>query len=365
MAFFSLPTRWGVEAETDAGGVAKLNLPASGSVPGAFEVVYIYPQHSFWPAYFVGQSVMDRQFVLSRLPPIAETRWWAARLGFDEVAPPNARRNRVKVAVVDTGVGPHPDLHIADGRNLTIHGGAAAYADVDGHGSHVAGIIAGSGDMQGVAPWAELYAARVFPAGDEQADSADIAAAIETAVDEWNCDIINLSLGGPYDPLIEDRINYAREQGVLCVAAAGNSAGPVEYPGALRHAFCIAALGMLETYPPGFIHEEAEPQSRGLYGLDRLYAASFTCFGTEVVGCAPGVAIVSTVPPTHYAALDGTSMACPMAAGGAATLLGRNAGLFGATRDAARADRIRAELQALLTDIRLPRVFQGGGLLKG
>jgi subtilisin len=263
---------------------------------------------------------------------------------------------------VDTGVGPHTDFDASDGENFTLDGGPADFRDVDGHGTHVAGIICADGALRGIAPAAQLFAARVFPAGGD-ATNADVAEAIFTAVDRWGCDLINLSLGGPYDQLVEDRIAFATAQGTLCLAAAGNSAGEVEYPGALRQSFTVAALGRLETYPHGTTHEEAQPYSAGLYGVDSFYAAAFSCFGREVSAAAPGVAVISTVPPGHYAALDGTSMACPMATGVAAVLLGRNPALRNQPRDAQRAEMLRAMLRATLRDLHLPQPNQGGGMV--
>ncbi len=371
-AFISL--RWGLgfKADTDKYGIAEIQVPLSDTpISEIFEVVYIYPAHSFWPTYRVQVPVADKTINLQSLPVVEGYQWWSKILGVNKAHSMGYEGQGVKIAVVDTGIGPHPDLdNVIDGRNFTIDQGVAAYEDVDGHGTHVAGIIGASGSLIGIAPKAEIYAARVFK-GDNvfsedddntSADSDDIAEAIEVSVDQWNCHIINLSLGGPYDPLIEDRINYAAQRGVLCVAAAGNSAGAIEYPAALRNSFCIAAVGRTDTYPKDSIHKEAEPESMGLYGKNNLYAAKFSCFGDEVAACAPEVAIISTVPHQSYAALDGTSMACPIAAGAAAILLSKDSSLLN-TQGYDRVARLKAQIKAVLQDIRLPRKYQGGGIV--
>ena len=359
-AFFSLKWKVGVKAVTDINGVAELEVPFS-DMPDLFEIVYVYPPHSLWSTYETRVLAIDKTFILESLPEINGYQWWAKILGIEQVHHNNYAGQYTKIAVIDTGVGPHYDLsNVVDGRNFTSDGGSASYEDIDGHGTHVAGIIGASNQLIGIAPATEIYSARVFSEG--YADNDDIAEAIEVAVDEWGCDIINLSLGGQYDPLIEDRINYATQCGVFCIAAAGNSGGTVEFPAAFKNSFCISALGRTDTYPNSSIHQEAEPESRGLYGKDKFYAAKFSCNGEQVHACAPGVAIISTVPSEFYAALDGTSMACPMATGVAAILLSKDESLLN-TSGHSRVSRLKAQVQAVLQDIYLPRKFQGAGIL--
>lgn len=361
-AFFSLQWKIGVTAETDINGIAEIQVPRSDiPTPEIFEVVYIYPPHSLWSTYETRVPTIDKTFVLNSLPQVQGYEWWTQILGVNQAHSVGYTGQGIKIAVIDTGIGPHSDLqNVIDGRNFTSDQGSAAYEDIDGHGTHVAGIIGASGQLIGVAPDAEIYAARVF--SGEYADSDDIAEAIEVSVEQWNCNIINLSLGGAYDSLIEDRINYATQRGVLCIAAAGNSGGAVEYPAALKNSFCVAALGRTNTYPNYSIHQESEPESRGLYGKDNFYSAKFTCYGDEVSACAPGVAIISTVPSEFYAALDGTSMACPIATGVAAILLSKDQSLLN-IQGSDRVSRLKAQVKAVLQDIRLPRRFQGGGIV--
>ena len=364
LPFFSLQWRKGVRAETDINGIAEVQVPLSDPLIPMFEVVYVYPPHSLWSTYETMVPTVDRTFVLDPLPQVQGYEWWAEVLGVNKAHLAGYKGQGVRVAVIDTGIGPHPDLsNIKSGRNFTSDKGLESYEDVDGHGTHVAGIIGASGELIGIAPSAEIYAARVFNKGSENASSDDVAEAIEEAVEEWECNIINLSIGGVYDPLIEDRINYATQRGVLCIAAAGNSGGAVEYPAALRNSFSVAALGCINnTYPNNSIHRESEPESRGLYGKDNLYAAKFTCYGDEVSACAPGVAVISTVANQFYAALDGTSMACPMATGVAAILLSQNDSLLD-IQPHVRVGRLKAQVRNMLKDIRLPRKFQGRGIM--
>jgi len=358
-AIFNLQMRLGVSGTTDYQGRLILDLPAN--VPNMFEVVYVYPEHSFWPIRKKAVAVEDNEIRLTPLPDISEQQWWQEIINTAEANPNNLGKG-VKVAVVDTGIGPHADLpNVVDGRNITVDGGSGDYRDVNGHGSHVAGIIGAQGRLRGIAPSAELYAARVFPRNDEGADNMDISEAITTAVDDWGCDIINLSLGGPYDPIVEDRINYATNKGVICIAAAGNSNGPVEFPGALNNSYSVSAIGQLQRYPEESIHTEAEPVFPGYYGRLNLYAAGFSCKGEGVDACAPGVGIISCFLGNKYAALDGTSMACPIVTGLAALSISDDKHFSQYQGTKRKADLIRTHLNSNLADIRLPKDVQGSG----
>ena len=105
---------------------------------------------------------------------------------------------------------------------------------------------------------------------------------------------------------------------MACIVAAGNSAGPVAFPASMRTVLAVAAIGKAGEYPPESYHAT---QVYGNITPDGYFSAAFTCFGPEVDVCAPGVAIVSCVPPANYAAWDGTSFAAPYVTGLAALLL--------------------------------------------
>lgn len=189
----------------------------------------------------------------------------------------------VRVAVLDTGIDPdHPDFH----GNVDLDSSAscclsASTADVHGHGTHVAGIIAGSGEASGgrfagIAPGAELIVLKV--GSGMTAFSNDVAQAVLRAV-ELGADIINYSGGeqgfaaGPPPWKWPIRLNkrdaafrYAAEKGVLCVAAAGNDGpapGTVVRPGNLSEVLCVGALA-----PPDF--RVAPASGRGPLYLDAL-----------------------------------------------------------------------------------------------
>src|SRR5205807_1043759 len=158
----------------------------------------------------------------------------------------------VKVAVVDSGIDYlHPDLGGCIGPGCKVIGGynflnpGAPPLDVFGHGTHVAGIIAANGMINGVAPGASLLA-YVVCNSQGQCQTSDIISGIHQAVTD-GAQVINMSLGGPgdaNDPLSQATDN-AFAAGVIVAVAAGN-AGPrmdtIGSPGAAVDAITVGAF---------------------------------------------------------------------------------------------------------------------------
>ena len=144
--------------------------------------------------------------------------------------------NGIGVAVIDSGIAPMPDLigRITAFYDFTAGGVAAFPSDPYGHGTHVAGLIAGNGLMSagryvGIAQNARLIGLRVLDANGE-GRSSDLLNAIEFAIDNraaLGIDVINLSLGHPVlepaadDPLVQ-AVERASAAGIIVVASAGN-----------------------------------------------------------------------------------------------------------------------------------------------
>lgn len=215
----------------------------------------------------------------------------------------------VDIAVIDTGVDrTHPDLA---GRTTTggvsLEGAASVTAggggvDPNGHGTHVAGIAAataGNGvGIGGVAPLATIIPVRVL-GSTGSGWSSDVAAGITWAVDA-GAEVINLSLGATSQSLaMTNAITYARSNGVVVVAAAGNGGahGPQNYPAADNRTLAVASI---------------DP-TRGISG--------FSTHGSYVDLAAPGSSILSTTPDGTYGYKSGTSMATPFVSGVAALLI--------------------------------------------
>lgn len=217
----------------------------------------------------------------------------------------------VTVAVVDSGVDlTHPDLAgrlspTADWKDWVDGDGVPQ--DENGHGTHVAGIIAATRNngigIAGVAPEATIMPLRVMDAAGNGYDS-DIAAAFDWAANHGAV-VVNASLGGSgASPII--RAAIAGHPDTLFVVAAGNQGvdddNVVEDPCDAPYAnvLCVGASAQNGS------------------------AASFSNYGASSVDLfAPGVSIVSTYLGGGYALMSGTSMATPQVSGVAALALGR------------------------------------------
>ena len=236
-----------------------------------------------------------------------------------------AQGDAIPIAVLDTGVAlGHDDLddriwinsgeiennNLDDDKNGYVDdvigwdfvGDDALPQDDDAHGSHVAGIAAAETDngigIAGVTWENPIMAVKVL---NDNGDGSweDVAAGIVYAADN-GARVLNLSFGGETSSqTIEDAVSYARTQGCLIVAAAGNDLiqpAPVEYPAALDGVLAVAATT----------------------NADDPWAYSNR--GPEVDVAAPGVDIFSTGSPTGYYVSSGTSMATPHVSGLAALI---------------------------------------------
>lgn len=231
----------------------------------------------------------------------------------------------VTIAVLDTGIDPaHPDLAAAvvpGARFLSSPDSSCTTTDErddNGHGTHVAGIAAASGDdgtgIAGAAFGVRVMAIKVMDCTGSGRTS-DMAAAVTYAADH-GARVINMSFGGnSHSSTLEAAINYALGKGVVLVASAGNC-GQVNEK-------CPTADGI--KYPAGYsgvLSVGATDQNDAI--------ASFSTANTSVGISAPGVRILSTFPsypigtatePRPYALMNGTSMSSPLVAGIAALLL--------------------------------------------
>ncbi|MCC7519304.1 MAG: S8 family serine peptidase [Verrucomicrobiae bacterium] len=352
-------TRTGVEAVTDASGTARFSLPASVS---RAQQVLVYPRSGFWGA-------LRRNIALDTLREIrlrpAEPSWPGALGHFYGAARDEAGRG-VRVAVVDTGVDrAHADLAVAGGRNTVVGEKPNDFGDNgEGHGTHVAGLIAGRGrppsGFRGLAPAAELRSYRVFAKGRGEASNYALAKALDAAAHD-GCDLINLSLGGGApDPVLRAAIEHTRRHGALVLAAAGNERrSPVSFPASDSLAFAVSAMGREGTFPEDSVEalDVAPPR-----GTDRKnFLAAFSNIGIEMDLTAPGVGIVSTFPG-GYAAMSGTSMACPVATGAAAAHFSRQPSLLARQRDAERSARMAAAVLDATRVLGFGPEYEGQGM---
>lgn len=255
----------------------------------------------------------------------------------------------VKIAIIDSGCQiDHPDLidRIIGGRNFTSEDGGDPnkYNDYNGHGTHVAGIIAasenGSGVI-GVAPQASLLILKIL---DKNGGGNYRAAvnAIQYAIQE-KVDIISMSLGGPTDvPQLHEAIKQAIQQEIIVVCAAANSGDG--NPATIEFAY--------PAYYTEVISVGAE--------LNAQQVAAFSDTNNQVDLVAPGVNIVSTFVNNQYAALSGTSMAAPHVTGALALIINMGIKEFG--RKLTELE-LYAQLIKRTVPMGLPKVQEGNGLL--
>ena len=234
-----------------------------------------------------------------------ENSWGVKRIGAGIVHDFGNYGDGIKIAIIDTGIDEdHPDLddNIKGGINFVSKPSWRTpdpnkWDDDNGHGTHVAGIIAAEDNnigVVGVAPGADLYALKVLDRTGSGYVS-DVVMAIQWAtVNEIQ--VINMSLGGAYDIWLDGACLLAYVEGLILVAAAGNG-GSVIYPAAYDSVIAVSATN----------------------SADEL--AYFSSTGPEVKLAAPGEDIYSTYKGGGYTTLSGTSMASPHVAGVAALVI--------------------------------------------
>jgi subtilisin family serine protease len=253
----------------------------------------------------------------------------------------------VTVAVVDTGVmGDHPDLsgqvltgahflHSDDGEPVDPAIGGTE--DFSGHGTHVAGTIAAKSNnatgVSGAAPDAQILPVKVLCA-DGGGFTSDVADGIMWAVDA-GADVINLSLGGGATSGEEAAIAYARDNGVVAVAAGGNdgNGGPASYPAAYSDQYtnviAVAATDNANNHPS--------------YGTTGNYLDVAAPGGVDASGCNATVEILSTWNNGDYCAIAGTSMSTPHVSAAAALLRAANG--------ACTAAQVKTRIRGTATDL--------------
>ncbi len=222
---------------------------------------------------------------------------------------PRSQGDGVVVAVVDSGLDlKHPEIagRVVSPRNFTAVGNSSDLHDEIGHGTHVAGIVAGKNC--GVAPEARIMPLKVF--GDREVDKNILEAFKfilqynQHAAEKDRVLVVNCSFGSPlYNPLMAYYIRTLTNSGVAVVVAAGNEGD-----------------GKPDTQEifsyPAYIYEVITTGATNQNGQAAGYSNSFD--GIDLA--APGTDIYSAWPGGGYKLLSGTSMAAPHVSGAYALL---------------------------------------------
>jgi subtilisin family serine protease len=324
--------------------------------------VEIHPPRGCWPVRvhrpLVSQTGPTR-VVCTRItttnpefPERALDSWGARVMGFGRL-PPTYRGNGVRIALIDSGAAAgHPDLsgQLEHGRDLIGQDEKGWQEDLIGTGTHHATLIAGRDDgtgIVGLAPEAEMHICRTSPGGSV----ADLIEALDYCIEQQ----VDVAMFGACVPeqsmLLATKVEEAWRNGIACIAAAGDSAaggspGGLGWPAALPQVLAVGAVGQLGSFPPegtdtATLTAQVTPEG--------FFAPLFSSAGphpSAVDCCAPGVAVISGLPPASYGPLSGTGTAAAHVTALAALILAhhplfrREPGKPHVTRDSGRPARL-------------------------
>lgn len=278
----------------------------------------------------------------------------------------------IGIAVIDSGISPNADFGSRIVYNQSFVTGQTSTADAYGHGTHVAGILAGNGANSsgskyskmflGIANNANLINLRVLDQNGAGSDSQVIAAIQEaiTLKSKYNIRVINLSLGrGVFESYSKDPLCQAVESawkaGIVVVVAAGNNGrdnlagtngyGTINAPGNDPYVITVGAMKPMGT-PDRADDLIASYSSKGPTLFDHVVKPDIVAPGNEVISVLASSSATlynsslnalptnyymtagsSKTASTTYYKLNGTSMATPVVSGAAALLLQKTPGL--------------------------------------
>jgi subtilisin family serine protease len=268
---------------------------------------------------------------------------------------PGVNGQGVGIALLDSGITYHKALGARVAANVSFVTGDASTDDGYGHGTHIAGIITGTGGYSttseyngGIAPGAHLVNVRVLD-DEGKGYTSDVIAGIDWVIanrSRYNIRVINMSLGHPVtepsalDPLCL-AVKRAYDAGLMVVVSAGNRGkdesgamilGGVTSPGNSPHAITVGALNTWNTVSRSD-DTITTYSSRGPTRYDLAAKPDLSAPGNKVVSLeANGSRLTAMYPEFHvsgygsnaYSRLSGTSMAAGMVTGGVALLLQGN-----------------------------------------
>lgn len=357
------------QAVTDSAGQANLQTYAMDGT--GIHALYVRPGADHWERYIRNPSLESGQVNVIRLSPLARTSrsfpgerpygWGQRIMKFDRVSS-DWKGGGTKIGLIDSGCdSSHPLLHhIVRGVDFTRDKHPESWtSDELGQGTHCAGIVAASAaaattsagtaasEIVGCAPDSELHIFKVVPGGH----LSDLIDALSQCI-ERRLDIVQIGVSAEqFSEIVAQKITEARLNGVACITGAGNAGGAVQFPGNVPGVLTVSAVGKLGEYPQDTRHaQRALPQLITFMGI---YATNFSAWGPQVGVCAPGVAVVSSVPGGGYAAWDGTSMAAAHVVGFSALLLSHHP-MLQSINFGARADQRVSTLYDILRAAAIP-----------
>lgn len=241
------------------------------------------------------------------------------------------------IAVLDSGVEPHPDLNVVGGRDCTS-GNPNAWrpnSSGDDHGTHVAGVAAARDNSFGVvgsAPGARVWSVQVLVNGS--GDTSNIICGLDWVLSNaGTIDVVNMSISsaGVYpssscggNDALHNAVCSTYNAGVPMFGAAGNFGANADtrFPGVMDEIMAVGAITDSNGEPGG---GGAGLSCAGSSDADDSFAG-YSNYGSRVEIVAPGTRIRSTINNGGYGYKCGTSMAAPLVAGVAAHYKGLNPG---------------------------------------
>lgn len=233
--------------------------------------------------------------------PFSALQWNLKAIGMEEAWRSGLTGKGVTVAIVDSGLsGMTGDIdaeRILPGKNCA---GGTGVDDTIGHGTFIAGIIGATKDngigIAGIAPGVTIVPIKSY--ATDVTDFAAQAAGIYAAVDEYHCDILNISAGDPeIVPEVEAAIRHALDEGVIVVAAAGNSGDKqLLYPASYDGVISVTSVGrdlVLSATSNKNDHVWVTAPGREIFSLGRLPLTVKMSSGTSF--SAPAVAGVAAL----------------------------------------------------------------------
>lgn len=280
--------RWRIGRGRSVPGV--VNALGNQSIVAAVQPNYLFVQQDQMTPGAVIARGDPAQYVLNKLEV--------------EQAHQIATGKNVLLAVIDSAIdGGHPDLGGSIIRNFDALGGKT---DPQLHGTEMAGAIAAHGKLLGIAPDAEVLAARAFDntPGKARGTSFDIFKSLQWATDNA-ARVVNMSFAGPTDPALHRMLTAAYQKDIVLIAAAGND-GPDAAP-----AYPAADPDVIAVTATDADDKPFKMANRGKY----------------IAVAAPGVEILALAPDASYQVTTGTSIAAAHVSGIAALLLQRDPSL--------------------------------------
>ena len=277
-----------------------------------------------------------------------ELTWGIDRIDADLAWEEENTGSGIRVAILDTGIDlEHPDLMDNIKGNVNMIKPFKNGNDNNGHGTHVAGIVAAIDNDIGVigtGPEISLYAVKVL---DNQGRGwlTDLIDGLDWCID-YGMQVVNMCFGSSEDnESFHDAIFKAYDAGIILVASAGNNGengGAIEYPAKYIEVIAVSAIDEGDNF------------------------SSFSSWGTEIDLAAPGVDIKSTYKNGSYRIMSGTSMSAPHVTGTVALILKTQVGNYDSfiPNGIWDPEEVREKLMATAEDLGLDPDKQGAGLVR-